>query len=152
TMRIRAAQWSAKKRADRAGYCRPPPISCSSADGLELPAEDVVCFFSVFTHLLHEHSYLYLQEAKRVLKPGGRVVLSFLEFANPGHWPVFELAVRDASGPSTLVQFMSREGIHAWASHLGFNVEAMLDGDQPSIPRRPQPCRRWPGVRLEPKR
>ena len=68
-----------------------------------------------------------------MLKPGGRVVLSFLEFANPGHWPVFEQAVRDASGPSTLVQFMSREGIRAWASHLGFGIEAMLDGDQPTI-------------------
>ena len=51
----------------------------------------------VFTHLLHEHSYLYLCEAKRVLKPGGKIVLSFLEFANALHWGVFEQALRDAS-------------------------------------------------------
>lgn len=30
---------------------------------------DMVCFFSVFTHLLHEQSYAYLEEARRVLKP-----------------------------------------------------------------------------------
>src|ERR1700704_3527549 len=43
------------------------------AEGFRIPEQDcradVVCFFSVFTHLLHEQSYLYLQEAKRVLKP-----------------------------------------------------------------------------------
>src|ERR1700753_1489888 len=31
---------------------------------------DVVCFFSVFTHLIHEDSYRYLREAKRVVKSG----------------------------------------------------------------------------------
>ena len=40
--------------------------------GLSIPEKDgtadVVCFFSVFTHLLHEQSYVYLQEAKRVVK------------------------------------------------------------------------------------
>jgi len=105
--------------------------------GFRIPEQDgqadVVCFFSVFTHLLHEHSYLYLQEAKRVLKPGGRVVLSFLQFANPVHWAVFEQSVRAASAPSTLVQFMSRDGIEAWASHLGLRIEAIEDGDKPTI-------------------
>jgi len=106
-------------------------------EGFRIPEEDhrvdVVCFFSVFTHLLHEHSYLYLQEATRVLKPGGKIVLSFLEFANPVHWAVFEQALRDASGSSTLVQFMSRDGIAAWASHLGLRIEAIEDGDRPTI-------------------
>jgi len=106
-------------------------------EGFRIPEQDgqadMVCFFSVFTHLLHEHSYLYLQEAKRVLKRGGKVVLSFLEFVNPAHWGVFEQAVRDASGTSTHTQFVSRDGIEAWASHLGFTVEAIEDGDKPTI-------------------
>lgn len=56
-------------------------------DGLVIPerdeAADFVCFFSVFTHLLHEQSYLYLQEAKRVLKPGGQDHLLFSGIRNP---------------------------------------------------------------------
>ena len=32
---------------------------------------DMVCFISVFTHLMQEESFLYLREAQRVLKPGG---------------------------------------------------------------------------------
>ncbi|WP_411286336.1 class I SAM-dependent methyltransferase [Phenylobacterium sp.] len=31
---------------------------------------DMVVFFSVLTHLLHEQGYWYLEEARRVLKPG----------------------------------------------------------------------------------
>lgn len=107
-------------------------------EGFRIPEQDkqvdFVCFFSVFTHLLHEHSYLYLQEAARVLKPGGKAVISFLEFARQIHWPVFEQAVRDASTPSTLVQFVSRDGLEAWASHLGLRIEAIEDGDKATIP------------------
>jgi SAM-dependent methyltransferase len=51
------------------------------AKGLSIPEEDgvadLVCFFSVFTHLLHEQTYCYLEEARRVLKPGGKIVFSF---------------------------------------------------------------------------
>ena len=72
--------------------------------GLEIPEAadraDMVCFFSVFTHLLHEQSYVYLRDAKRVLKSGGRIVFSFLEFSMPSHWSVFEER-SPTSAPST---------------------------------------------------
>ena len=62
-------------------------------DHIEIPERDscanMVCFFSVLTHLMHEQSYWYLEEAIRVLKPGGKVVFSFLDFAESVHWPVF---------------------------------------------------------------
>jgi len=44
---------------------------------LSIPVEDAsvdfIVFFSVFTHLFHEESYIYLQDAKRALRPGGTV-------------------------------------------------------------------------------
>jgi ubiquinone/menaquinone biosynthesis C-methylase UbiE len=74
-------------------------------DGLTIPAEDeqadFVCFFSVLTHLLHEQSYVYLREAQRVLRPGGKIVFSFLDFAIPCHWDVFEMNIADVHGATT---------------------------------------------------
>ncbi len=95
---------------------------------------DMVCFFSVFTHLLHEDTYRYLWETHRVLKPGGKVVFSFLEFKIPSHWEVFRGMVGPRQGGRHHNQFISRDAIASWASHLGFCAEAMYDGDQPHIP------------------
>ena len=60
---------------------------------LAIPAADdsadMVCAFSLFTHLLHSETYLYMEDAKRVLKSGGKLVFTFLEFVDPQHWPQF---------------------------------------------------------------
>lgn len=108
------------------------------AIGLRIPSAarsaDVVCFFSVFTHLLHEESYRYLEEARRVLRPGGRVIFSFLEFSIESHWTVFENNLAAIGTATHLNQFMSRDGITAWARHLDLGVEAIYDGDIPHIP------------------
>ncbi|MBX6743551.1 MAG: class I SAM-dependent methyltransferase [Acetobacteraceae bacterium] len=63
-----------------------------SGNTIPLPdaSVDFVILFSVFTHLLHEESYVYLEQCRRVLVPGGRVVFSFFEFATPSHWSVFD--------------------------------------------------------------
>ena len=39
---------------------------------------DMICAFSVFTHMEHEDTYRYLKGARRVIRPGGRFVLSCL--------------------------------------------------------------------------
>jgi ubiquinone/menaquinone biosynthesis C-methylase UbiE len=108
------------------------------AAGLKIPERDgraqMVCFFSVFTHLLHEQSYAYLKEARRVLAPRGRIVVSFLEFAIPSHWSVFDGMVADIGGQQQLNMFIGRDGLQAWAEHLGLEVVAIHDGDKPHIP------------------
>jgi ubiquinone/menaquinone biosynthesis C-methylase UbiE len=89
---------------------------------------DMVVAFSVFTHLYHEESFVYLRDIKRVLRPGGAAVFSFLETAT--HWPVFEHLVAGAGRPraSELTMFMERPQIESWADHLGFRVQEYNPG------------------------
>lgn len=107
---------------------------------LNIPADDeaadMVAFFSVFTHLLHEHSFLYLIEAKRVLRHGGRIVFSFLDFEVPDHWFVFHNLVYGLEPAAHLNMFLSRDAIEIWAGHLELRVLAIERGDKPHIPLR----------------
>jgi SAM-dependent methyltransferase len=112
-----------------------------TAKGLRIPAQDgtadMVCFFSVLTHLLHEESYIYLEEAFRVLKPGGAVIISFLEFYIPSQWIVFQDMVekrRLSTGTGHLNQFISRDALTLWSEKVGFVLEKFWDGDKPFIP------------------
>ena len=108
---------------------------------LSIPADDasadMLCAFSLFTHLLHEESYVYLQESFRVLKPGGKVVMSFLEFAAPSHWNVFVPTVhnRRTNARAPLNMFIERNAIDVWCSHLGFERLEFVDCED----------RRWNG-------
>lgn len=117
--------------------CRREDWEFHTTAGFGIPAPDasadLVCFFSVFTHLLHEDIYKYLVEAKRVLRPGGQVVFSYLDFAVPTHWTMFELTVADTNPNRVLNMFVSKDAIHAWAQHLGLQVAALHDGHQPWI-------------------
>lgn len=97
---------------------------------------DMVCFFSVLTHLTHEQSYWYLEEARRVLKPGGQVVFSFLEFREPVHLKVFldtvDAAKRKVEMPMNT--FIDREAIGHWAGALGMEVVEIRNGTDEVVP------------------
>jgi ubiquinone/menaquinone biosynthesis C-methylase UbiE len=99
---------------------------------LSIPAAEnschCLCAFSVFTHLLHTESYLYLEDTKRVLKPGGTLVFSFLEFAFDYHWSVFKTAVetqRKTANPP-LNMFIERSVIDIWCKKLGYHREEYI--------------------------
>lgn len=110
------------------------------AQGLTIPEADgkadMVCFFSVLTHLLHEESFVYLREARRVLKPGGKILLSFLDFRIAGHWEIFQNNNLKGIGISSqpLNVFISTDMLRQWARHLDLEIEVIKDGDEPYVP------------------
>jgi ubiquinone/menaquinone biosynthesis C-methylase UbiE len=56
---------------------------------------DMLCAFSVFTHMEHEDTYRYLRSARRIVRPGGRIVFSCLAMDTPLARSVF---LESASG------------------------------------------------------
>jgi ubiquinone/menaquinone biosynthesis C-methylase UbiE len=122
---------------DYAASVSPPHYRFRCHQELSIPAADsstdMVCAFSLFTHLLHEETYVYLSEAHRILKPGGIVVTSFLEFALPELWCQFEQTVtgRRKNARAPLNMFIERSVIDVWCGHLGFKRTAFVDGTDP---------------------
>ncbi|WP_298952317.1 class I SAM-dependent methyltransferase [uncultured Methylobacterium sp.] len=101
---------------------------------LPLPdaSRDMVAAFSVLTHLNHVESYLYLEEMRRVLRPGGTAVVSFIEFGNEAHWRIFEETVtaRRHKVDVPLNQLIEPPVMVLWAERLGLTVEAILGGGE----------------------
>jgi ubiquinone/menaquinone biosynthesis C-methylase UbiE len=77
----------------------------SLVNGLTIPQRDAsadfIAFFSVFTHLARNECLAYLKEAKRVMKPDGKIVVSYLDpsAAPPSYWYAF-FARRRPTGSS----------------------------------------------------
>jgi SAM-dependent methyltransferase len=95
---------------------------------------DCASFFSVFTHLLHEESFCYLLDARRVVKPGGKIVFSFLEYEY--NWPIFEdtaAAVLHGKPGVHLNTFIGRDAIAAWANRLGMTILEVHAATEPFI-------------------
>lgn len=107
-------------------FARNTALSLPVADG----SVDLVSAFSVFTHLLHTECYIYLEEMHRALRPGGRVVASFLEFSMASHWGVFTKTVGEqrTSTVPHLNTFIERSVWQTWADHIGFDSVTFLDG------------------------
>jgi ubiquinone/menaquinone biosynthesis C-methylase UbiE len=105
---------------------------------LTIPAQDdsvdMICAFSVFTHLLHEESYIYLESMKQKLKPDARIVFSFLEFGQNTdyHWHIFESSVQQRRNPGRipLNVFLERNAIETWCRHLKYEVVDFIDANE----------------------
>lgn len=91
---------------------------------------DIASAFSVFTHLLHEETFIYLEDMRRVLRPGGKIVLSHVEFAAAHQWPVFAATVQQKKTAvrAPLNMFIECSAILVWARHLGLEVVETING------------------------
>jgi len=103
--------------------------------GVDIPLSDrtidVAAAFSLFTHLQHEETFCYLQELRRVLKPNGILVASFLEFAREDHWSEFEAIVtaRKLNAGTPLNMFIEEAVLRLWAAKIGFTIERIDRAD-----------------------
>src|SRR4051812_15740956 len=106
-------------------------------EGTKIPERngvaDLVVFFSVGTHLLQEEFFLYLEDARRVLKPAGRIIFSFLDVTLPGVRVVFQRTVEAARSGQRfhLNTFIGHSDIPAWADMLQMRLVDLLRGDHP---------------------
>ncbi|MCJ2184723.1 class I SAM-dependent methyltransferase [Novosphingobium sp. 1949] len=92
---------------------------------------DMVFHWSVFTHLYPEECFLYLQDIHRALKPGGRLIFSFLEFEDPAHHTVFQTRTANFAvngWSSVLDSFLHRDWITLWARQIGFAPPRFTSG------------------------
>jgi SAM-dependent methyltransferase len=117
---------------DHARRQAPASYRFTLVDGLTIPerddSADIVTFFSVATHLMHHETYLYLEEARRVAKPGGRIVVSFLDFDVEAHWqPFADLVAATRRGDRMhLNAFIAPSMFAVWARRLGLEIELRL--------------------------
>lgn len=118
--------------------CGRPDWSFQLIGKPELPFEDggvdMVCFFSVFTHLPESVCLDYVREAGRVVRPGGRIVLSFLD-------PTVKRHAQLIQGRSGLLGVVSRlmhplnigftaQTVRSWAAQNGLIVDLLESPSQ----------------------
>jgi ubiquinone/menaquinone biosynthesis C-methylase UbiE len=97
---------------------------------------DYVAAFSVFTHMEHEDTYLYLRDAHRITRDGGRFMLSCLTMDLPAAHGVFlESTSRSLAERWTQVRNVttSYELMTSIAELAGWSVVRWYKGDEELI-------------------
>jgi ubiquinone/menaquinone biosynthesis C-methylase UbiE len=90
---------------------------------------DIVVAFSVITHLLDEECFEYFVESRRVLKPNGIALFTYLDFNSPYHRSdFFQHARRYRSGQGDLLRFTTSEILNYLGKEAGFAKIEHFDG------------------------
>ena len=96
---------------------------------------DMIFHWSVFTHISIEECFLYFEDSFRALKPGGKLVFSFLELSDPEHYAVFDsrlARLRRGTSLRLVDTFLHRDWIALWADRIGFEAAQFTEGQDNS--------------------
>ena len=104
----------------------------------ELPdaSADVICAFSVFTHMEAEDTYRYFVDSLRVVRPGGKLIFSCLPVSLVNARPIFmqqaslDLEQRWAAVRNFVTTEETMETLARWA---GWRVVRWYRGDESSV-------------------
>jgi ubiquinone/menaquinone biosynthesis C-methylase UbiE len=89
---------------------------------------DVVCGFSLITHLLDEEIFEYFLEARRVLRSGGVAVFSFIDFENDTHLSSFVAHARHhRHGHGDLLKYTTKSILQRLARCAGFSSTSFIE-------------------------
>jgi SAM-dependent methyltransferase len=89
---------------------------------------DLVFSFLVLQHLEREDAFLYLRDAHRVLKPGGRLLTQFPNYLSPEYTRAFvESADAPARSPGRVRAYTEAEVRHTLET-VGFQISQMWFG------------------------
>ena len=92
---------------------------------------DIVCAFSLITHLLDEEAFLYFRETARVLKPGGLAVFSFLDFAHWFHQKRWAEYVEGYKAQRDLLKFFEKDTLARFGEMVGLKVVEIIEAGEP---------------------
>jgi SAM-dependent methyltransferase len=116
----------------RSECCR-PDWDFLEVSGFGIPAEtasaDLVAIFSVMTNIFPEHSYLLVQEAARVLRPGGKLVTTYLDISARRHWSVFRDLSKHSHTRIDPLVFLDASFLSFFAEDSGMRIAEHLPPD-----------------------
>jgi SAM-dependent methyltransferase len=92
---------------------------------------DIVCAFSLITHLLDEEAFLYFRETARVLKPGGLAVFSFLDFAHWFHQKRWAEYVEGYTAQRDLLKFFEKDTLRRFGEMVGLKTIEIIEAGEP---------------------
>ena len=101
-------------------------------DGPTIPAAeesiDLVCGFSLITHLLDEEVFELFQDTARVLRKDGYGIFSFVDFSR--HKGLFLAHARNYKERHDVLKFFEPETLQFFAEETGFDVVEVIPNHQ----------------------